>query len=102
MGMRLPAKQEKEIESLVQAGLYLSKGEFIREAIREKLQSIEVLETRQVDKRQAKEEILQFVEEHPGSWTSDISRELRLDLDLVMSILKELRSEGKVTPDDRA
>lgn len=102
MGMRLPSKQEEEIGALVKAGLYLSKGEFIREAIREKLQSIEVLKLREVSPQQAKKEILQFIAKKRNAWTSDIANELELDLDLVMSILRELRDEGKVTSDDSA
>ena len=102
MGMRLPLKQEQEIGALVEAGVYLSKGEFIREAIRDKLQSLEVLELRNVDYPQAKKEILDFITKNPGAWTSDIADRLRLDLDLVLAVLKDLRAEGKVEPDDHS
>ena len=47
-------------------------------------------------------EILQFITKTGRAWTSDIANELQLDLDLVMSVLRELRDEGKVAPDDSA
>lgn len=100
MGIRLPKKQEQEIAKLVEGGLYLSKGEFIREAIRDKLQSVEVFELRDISHDDAKKEICEFIARSGTVWTSDIANALRLDLDLVLSVLKELRHEGKVVEGD--
>jgi predicted ArsR family transcriptional regulator len=45
---------------------------------------------------EAKRKILEYLKEHPGSWTSDIAVGLGIDVDVVIKALEELRREGKV------
>lgn len=102
LGMRLPVKVEEEIDRVISAGLYLSRGEFIREALREKLQSIEFLEIRQVSRTEARKAIQTYLAEYHRAWTSEIADALRLDIDVVLSVLADLRAAGMVVEDDDA
>ena len=67
---------------------------------REKLQRIEVLGIRNLSRAQARKEILEYIKGNGNAWTSDIANALKLDLDLVLAILKELRQEGLVVEND--
>ena len=96
-GVRLAQRQEEEIQRLVNTGVYVSASEFIREAVREKLASFDVLEMRQnVPPEQAKSEVLAYLGQHKRAYASDISAALTLDYDLVVAVLKELEAEGRV------
>ena len=96
-GTRLAEKTEQEIEKLVSQGFYMSRSEFIRDAVREKLTSFRVIQLREgVGSEQAKREILDYVREKGKAWTSEIADDLRLDLDLVRHVLDELQREGEL------
>ena len=81
---------------LVKHGMFLNRADFLRMAAREKLQQIQVLELRDVDRSQAKEEILAYLRQHPGAYPSDIGVALQLDLHLVMEVCRELLDGGRV------
>ena len=87
----LGALEVDKMDALIKAGAYMNRSDFVRYAVREKLESVEVLEPRQVARAGAREEILAHLRRQGISYASDISRSLRLDLDLVLSILEELR-----------
>ncbi len=96
LGVRLTEREEEEIKKLVEAGLYISVSEFIRDSVRKNLASLKFVEIRDVSKTQAKKEILNYMKKHKESYASDIAEGLELDLDLVFSIMKELSKEGVV------
>jgi Arc/MetJ-type ribon-helix-helix transcriptional regulator len=95
--VRLADRLEEEIQAFVDSGLYVSASEFIREAVREKLESIKVVKLRDVSAVQARKEIMSFLKRHGEALPSDISTELNIDLDLVFLILKKLKEEGAGT-----
>jgi Arc/MetJ-type ribon-helix-helix transcriptional regulator len=92
---RLPPKFVSEIESLVNGGYYLSTSDFVREAVREKLEVIKEIRLREVSLNVAKKEIYRYLLQNPDSYPYDIANELRLELSLVHEALIELRKEGK-------
>ena len=96
IGIRLTDKQEKSIEQLIRHGFYISTGEFIRDAVREKLGAIKVLNIRKVTRQRARNEIMNYLRNHKETYASEIAIDLGLDIDLVFSILKELKREGRV------
>lgn len=72
-------------------------ADFVRTAVREKIEAVKVIEIRDnVSFSQAKKEILDYLSKKENSYASDISEDLKLDLDLVFSVLKELKREGKI------
>ena len=94
---------EEELEALdaIVGRLRSSKSEAIREAIRnyaDQLKGTVVIKIREVSRRQARKEILEFLEKNERAWSSDIADSLRIDLTLVNSILEELWSERRVQP----
>ncbi len=63
----------------------------------EGLGSVEdVVKLEVIPKEEAKVRIKGYVDQHQGCRTSDIIYDLGLDPDLVLSILKELKEEGKI------
>ena len=96
LGVRLTEREEEEVKKLVDAGLYISVSEFIRDSVRKNLASLKVIEMRKMSKTEAKKEILDYMKKHTEAYASDVSEELGIDLDLVFSVMKELYSEGVV------
>jgi Arc/MetJ-type ribon-helix-helix transcriptional regulator len=96
LGVRLTEREEGEIKILVEAGLFVSVSEFIRDSVRKNLASIKAIQIRPVSKAAAKKEILDYMKKHKESYASDISEELGIDLDLVFTVMKELNTEGVV------
>lgn len=95
-GTRLAEMQEKKIQELVGMGIYISTSEFIREAVREKLESIEIRDLRKVSNAAAKKEVIEYLKENKKVYPSDIADALNIDIDLVLATIKELINEGRV------
>jgi Arc/MetJ-type ribon-helix-helix transcriptional regulator len=93
---RLSQEEAQKIDELVEAGVFLNRADFLRQAAREKLSSIRVMKLRTVGKEQARQEVFSYLEEHGKAYASDIADALALDIDIVFSILHELKSVGKV------
>ena len=94
---------EEELEALdtIAERLHSSKSEAIRESIRnyaDQLKGTEVIKIREVSRRQARKEILDFLEKNERAWSSEIADSLRIDLTLVNSVLEELWNEKHVQP----
>lgn len=64
--------------------------------MRKSIASLKAIEIRRVSKNVAKKEILGYMKRHKEAYASDISEELCLDIDVVFSIMKELRDKGVV------
>lgn len=96
---RLTVEQINKMDyAIKQLGLR-SRSEFVREAVEyylKEIGSIRVIRIRDVEKDQAKNEILEYLKEKEEADTFDIANDLRLDLDLTMKVLKELWEEGMV------
>jgi Arc/MetJ-type ribon-helix-helix transcriptional regulator len=66
VGAKLTRNEIEQINRLVEAGLYLNPSDFIRGAVREKLQSIKVIEYRDIDYDTAKKEVAGYFQmKHP-------------------------------------
>jgi metal-responsive CopG/Arc/MetJ family transcriptional regulator len=78
-----------------------TKSEAIRDAIRsfaEEVKGMEVVKIRDISRKQARKEILEYMDKKERAWSSEIADALRLDLTLVNRILEELWGEKKVEP----
>ena len=96
LGVRLTEREEGEIKKLVDAGLYISVSEFIRDSVRNNLGLLKVVEMRSITKSQARKEILAYMKKHKEAYASDISEALGIDLDMVFMVMKNLNKEGVV------
>lgn len=93
---RLSPKEMEEIQNLVEEGFYMNTADFVRMSVREKLESIKVVDVRDISKEKAKKEIIEYMSENKKAYPSDIADGLQIDFDLVLEILKELSKEGRV------
>lgn len=79
---------------------YRSVSDLIAEALREKLETLKgtpIMALREVSIEDAKREILQHMEEHPGPhYPSDIASALSLDLEVVFDAVRELTTEARI------
>ncbi|MGV8128081.1 MAG: ribbon-helix-helix domain-containing protein [Methanothrix sp.] len=57
VGAKLTPNEIGQINKLVEAGLYLNPSDFIRDAVREKLAAIKVIQYRDLDYEAAKKEV---------------------------------------------
>jgi len=93
---KLTPVEYEEITNLINAGIYLSASDFVREAIRDKLKAIKFIKIRDVDYETAKKEVLGYYQAYEDPYISEVAEDLELDLELVINITKELIKEGRV------
>ena len=63
---RLSPKEIDEIERLVGDGFYMNTADFVRMAVREKLESIKVIDIRNVTKEKAMKEVIEYLKKNNG------------------------------------
>ena len=96
VGAKLTRNEIGQINRLVEAGLYLNPSDFIRDAVREKLAAIKVIEYRDVDYDTAKKEVAGYFQMKGEAYASDASTDLQLDYKLVCKIMDDLEMEGNM------
>jgi Arc/MetJ-type ribon-helix-helix transcriptional regulator len=96
LGAKLTRNEIDQINRLVEAGLYLNPSDFIRDAVREKLATIKVIEYRDVDYEIARKEVAGYFQMKGEAYASDASTDLQLDYELVCKIMDELEKEGRL------
>ena len=65
--VRLSKSDYTKVQQLVEAGLYRSFADFLREAVRDKLGSMEVVSVKKVKAKEAERMIEDYLKEHPGA-----------------------------------
>ncbi len=96
IGTKVTQQEYEKINHFIEVGVYLSASDFAREAIRDKLRSIEVIKIRDVDYDTAKREVLGYYEKYERAYEDEVADDLELDLELVMKITEELQKEGRL------
>ncbi|MCR4335325.1 MAG: ribbon-helix-helix domain-containing protein [archaeon] len=96
VGVKLTPLEYRKIKQMVNAGVFLNVSDFIRGAVREKLEGTEVIYLRDVDYGTAKKEILEYYKKNNEAYYEEIANELRLDLEMTVKIVDELIKEKKV------
>jgi Arc/MetJ-type ribon-helix-helix transcriptional regulator len=96
IGTKLPQNEYKEITNLIDAGLFLNASDFVREAIRDKLKSIQVIKIRDINYETAKKEVLGYYQSYKEAYLSEVAEDLELDLELVVKITEELEKEKRL------
>lgn len=96
VGTKVTSREAREINNLIEAGVYLSVSDFVRDAIRDKLKEIKVIHLRDVDYDTAKREVLGYYKRYSEAFVSDVAEDLELDLELVFLISDELQAEGRL------
>ncbi len=96
---RLADREGEIIKKLIRGGYYINVSEFIREAVREKLEKIgetKIIMERKMSKGRAKKEILKYLDKHPSAYVSEIAAERGIPLETAFVAVKDLMSEKKV------
>lgn len=94
---RLAPIESQRIDELVAGGLYRSSADFAREAIREKLRSMEPAGIKDVAPTTAQKMIIDFLRNHPGQhFASEIADELGLDYGTTFRTINRLLQSQKI------
>ena len=97
IAVRLSKADYAKIQQLVEAGLYRSSADFLRETVRDKLESLEVVSIRDVDSRKAEKMIEDYLITHPGTnFASEIADALGLDYGVTFRTIHKFLEEGRI------
>jgi Arc/MetJ-type ribon-helix-helix transcriptional regulator len=97
VAVRLSKTDYVKIQQIVEAGLYRSSADFLREAVRDKLESMEVVSVQNVDSRKAERMIEDYLLKHHGpSFASEIADALGLEYGVTFKIIHKLLEEGRI------
>jgi Arc/MetJ-type ribon-helix-helix transcriptional regulator len=96
VGVKVTGREKEEMQKLIDAGVYLSFSDFLRSAIRDKLEEIKITKVKDVDRREAEKEIMGYYMKYKEAYPSDVADDLELDYDLVFELTEELRKEGRL------
>ncbi len=96
VGTKVTPREIMEIEALIEAGVYLSVSDFIRDCVRDKLKAIKVVKIRDVDYDTAKKEVLGYYNSYSEAYDYEVADDLELDYELVCKIVDELEDEGRL------
>ena len=95
--VRLTKSDYTKVQQLIDAGLYRSFADFLREAVRDKLGSMEVVSVKDVSAKEAKCMIEDYLAAHPGpSFASEIADALGLDFEITFKTINKLLEEGRI------
>jgi len=94
--VKLTPKEYGGIEHLVKAGYFLNVSDFVRSAVRDKLEALKPTLVRRISPRIAQREIYQYIKSHPGVYPDEIADALNLDIEMVMDAVTVLTSKRKI------
>jgi len=95
--VRLSKSDYVKVQKLIEAGLYRSFADFLREAVRDKLGSMEVVSVKKTEAHDAERMIKDYLKEHPGpNFASEIADALGLDFDVTFKAINKLLEEGHI------
>lgn len=96
VGTKLTPMEYEEISGLVDAGIFLSASDFVREAVRDKLKATKIIKIRDIDYESAKKEVLGYYKSYDEAYISKVAEDLELDIELVIQVTEELEKEGRL------
>ncbi len=96
VGTKLGSLEYEKIVSLVEAGAYLGVSDFVRDAIRDKLEEVEVIKVKDVDYKTAKKEVLGYFKKFKEAFVDEAANDLGIDLELAVRITQNLRKEKRL------
>ena len=95
--VRLSKADYNRVQQLVEAGLYRSFADFLREAVRDKLGSMEVVSVKKMEAPVAERMIEDYLKEHPGpNFASEIADALGLEFSITFKTIHKLLEEGRI------
>jgi len=97
IAVRLTPIEYDRIMGMIDAGMYRSSADFAREAIRDKIRTLEAVSVKDVSVQEAKRMILAYLKRNPGShFASEIADELGIDYGIAFKAINQLLESGKI------
>ena len=100
VGTKLTPEEISRIQGLIEAGMYISVSDFVREVIRDKLRDIKVIKVRDVNYDEATREVLDYYRTYKEAYPHEVADALELDYDLVWKITEELKRDRRLEVSD--
>lgn len=97
VGTKLTPREYEEIEYMINAGLFLSVSDFLRQSVRDKLKATKIIKLRDINYEDAKKEVLGYYKKYNESYDYEVAENLELDYNLICQITKELEQEGRLS-----
>jgi Arc/MetJ-type ribon-helix-helix transcriptional regulator len=95
--VRLSKNDYKKVQQLIEGGFYRSFADFLREAVRDKLGSMEVVSVEKVEPSVAEHMIEAYLKQHPGpNFASEIADALGLEFSVTFKIIRKLLEDGRI------
>ncbi len=93
----IPIKLWEEIKRVVEvSGAYSGEAEFVREAVREKLQQVSIVEVADLEEEQLRQAIVDYIRKHERTYPSDIAADTGVPYFTVTEMIKRLVDEGVI------
>ncbi len=97
IAVRLTPIEYERIMEMIDAGMYRSNADFAREAIRDKIRTLEVVSVKNVSVQEAKRMILVYLKKNPGShFASKMADEMGIDYRVAFKAVNQLLESGKI------
>ncbi len=97
IAVRLTPIEYERIMEMIDAGMYRSNADFAREAIRDKIRTLEAVSVKDVSVQEAKRMILMHLKKNPGShFASEMADELGIDYRTAFKTMNQLLESGKI------
>jgi len=97
IAVRLTPIEYDRIMGMIDAGMYRSSADFARDAIRDKIRTLEVVSTKDVSVQEARRTILGYLKRNSGShFASEIADELGIDYGVAFKAVNGLLESGKI------
>lgn len=97
-GVKLTPKEMEQIQSLVDSGFYLNVSDFLRESVRDNLESVKIITLRNLNIKKARKEIISYLQKRKGEevYPDEVMEDLGIELEIVLKVLKQLKEEGRI------
>ena len=95
-GTKLTSFEYRKIVELVDIGMYLNVSDFLREAVRDKLEEIQVVKVRDVNYKTAEKEVLGYYKNYQAAYPHEVAEDLELDYELVCGIVDKLKKSKRL------
>jgi metal-responsive CopG/Arc/MetJ family transcriptional regulator len=95
----LPDKMWKEISKIVEAsGGYSSEAEFVRDAVREKVQQFAIVSVKDIPDQELRDLVVEYIKKHGKAYPSDIAADLQVPYFTLLNIINDLVETGTIEP----
>lgn len=91
----IPNKLWKEITKVVRmSGAYSNEAEFVREAVREKLQKVAIPKIKELSEQELRKQITRYIKDKGKAYPSDVAADLGVPYFSVTDVINKLVEEG--------